>query len=652
MIENKNIYAKFIIISIFLYPQIKTILTKQHLLIQNNIVRNKTYIYNDIAGKKIYYKNINFINSSNVVDSYLYIYFNVSFVNYHFSYKFNKVEVEYSFLFFDKENNIIIPSDLSLYYSLHAFCILNNGNNSIQSISNIYQNKYFSCLEYYELNIYSKFEIKICNDSFNCSYFYLFDSNIFDYNNIKFLRDEKFDFNYINKKFSSLSLKINKTKEGYLLKKSYILQPVCSTKEKAINLKNIWYLKNIYNHYFCFCNGNNCTEDKNFDTCKYYLYLSIIDDNQYLYKKTNYLFYDFIFANRAPGDAFFVFRKMARQNMSVFYLTERKDIYRKYFSGTTKFQRIIPIINKDYQISGNFLERYLYFFLKLKCVISGSGINSKENIFFIIPYITFICLGHGVNYFKKFLYNDYYGSNRYHKILLASDKIVSIAKRYGWKEKNIIKIGLPKWDLFRKHLIVNKKKIHKKCIFTMFTWRNFKKGKYLSPNYFNNIQKLLNHSRLEQLLLDNNITLYISLHHNLLNKRNKIKKSKNSKYIKQEDIINCLYKCDLLISDFSSVIFDFMYRKKPIIIFVPDSDDKNLNELYDDDYLNIINGLKNNTIKFENKFFNLTEAIKKIEYYALNNFQLDRKLKILYAKFNLNSNNNINKFIKYLKTLD
>ena len=95
-----------------------------------------------------------------------------------------------------------------------------------------------------------------------------------------------------------------------------------------------------------------------------------------------------------------------------------------------------------------------------------------------------------------------------------------------------------------------------------------------------------------------------------------------------------------------------MYRKKPIIIFVPDSDDKNLNELYDDDYLNIINGLKNNTIKFENKFFNLTEAIKKIEYYALNNFQLDRKLKILYAKFNLNSNNNINKFIKYLKTLD
>ena len=114
MIENKNIYAKFIIISIFLYPQIKTILTKQHLLIQNNIVRNKTYIYNDIAGKKIYYKNINFINSSNVVDSYLYIYFNVSFVNYHFSYKFNKVEVEYSFLFFDKENNIIIPSDLSL----------------------------------------------------------------------------------------------------------------------------------------------------------------------------------------------------------------------------------------------------------------------------------------------------------------------------------------------------------------------------------------------------------------------------------------------------------------------------------------------------------------------------------------------------------
>ena len=622
--KSINLYKRFLLIVIFFL-----------------FISRKQSLFN--------YKNINFINSFDTN-----IFFNISSVNYYFSYKFNKIEVEYNFQFFDKENenDIIIPSDLSLYYNLHIFCILKNRNNIIQSISNIYQNKYFSCLEYSELNIYSKFEIKICKDSSKCLSFYLFDSHYFNYNNLKYLKDDIFDFNYINEKFSSLSLNIQKSKnELYSLKKCYILKPICSIKEKAVILKNFWHLKNIYNHYFCFCNGHDCKLDNNLDTCKYYLYLSIIDKNKYLYKKTYYLFFDFLYWDRAPGDAFFVFREMEKQNISAFYLTERKDIYNQYFSNSTKFQRIIPIINRQYKISGNILEKYLNFILKLKAVISGSQIDSRENIFFKIPYITFICLGHGVNFFKPFLYNDYYGCNRYNKILLPSKKIISLAKKYGWKEENIIKIGLPKWDLFDKYAFDSKNKINEKCIFTMFTWRNLKKDKNLSPKYFNNIQKLLNHSKLNQLLIAHNITLYLSLHHNLLNDVDKFENGKKFRYINQEEIITCLMKCELVISDFSSIIFDFMYRKKPIIIFIPDSDDKFLSELYDDDYLNIINSLKNNSIKFENKVNGIDEAIKKIEYYVLNNFQLDEHLKTLYKKFNLFGKCNINKFIEYLKSL-
>ena len=161
----------------------------------------------------------------------------------------------------------------------------------------------------------------------------------------------------------------------------------------------------------------------------------------------------------------------------------------------------------------------------------------------------------------------------------------------------------------------------------------------------------MNHSELNQLLIAHNITLYLSLHHNLLNDVDKFENGKKFRYINQEEIITCLMKCELVISDFSSIIFDFMYRKKPIIIFIPDSDDKFLSELYDDDYLNIINSLKNNSIKFENKVNGIDEAIKKIEYYVLNNFQLDEHLKTLYKKFNLFGKCNINKFIEYLKSL-
>ena len=94
-----------------------------------------------------------------------------------------------------------------------------------------------------------------------------------------------------------------------------------------------------------------------------------------------------------------------------------------------------------------------------------------------------------------------------------------------------------------------------------------------------------------------------------------------------------------------------MYRKKPIIIFIPDSEDKSLNKLYDEDYFNIINGLKNNSIEFENKFFKVSDTINKIEHYILNDFHLEPDLKNLYEQFNLTEKNNINRFIEYVKGL-
>ena len=87
-----------------------------------------------------------------------------------------------------------------------------------------------------------------------------------NYNHIKFLNNDKFDINYINEQYFSFSKKVQDPKNDlYLLKKCYISHPICSTKEKAINSKNIWYFKNIYNHYFCFCYGNDCKTNKYFD---------------------------------------------------------------------------------------------------------------------------------------------------------------------------------------------------------------------------------------------------------------------------------------------------------------------------------------------------------------------------------------------------
>ena len=84
---------------------------------------------------------------------------------------------------------------------------------------------------------------------------------------------------------------------------------------------------------------------------------------------------------------------------------------------------------------------------------------------------------------------------------------------------------------------------------------------------------------------------------------------------------------NLLITDFSSVTFDFIYQRKPIIIYIPDSEDPNNKYNYDDDYYNLINSMKNGTIHFENKYNSVEKVINKIIYYINNDFKLESNMK-------------------------
>ena len=183
----------------------------------------------------------------------------------------------------------------------------------------------------------------------------------------------------------------------------------------------------------------------------------------------------------------------------------------------------------------------------------------------------------------------------------------------------------------------------------MFTWRALKKKKYISSYYFNNILKILNNIELNKALQNNNITIYISLHHNLLKNKDLLYSNNYIKYAKQEEILECLCNSSLILSDFSSVIFDFIYQYKPFIIYIPDSNDHNITKIYTQDYVDAINSLKNDSIYFENKFFSVKDTLKKIIYYINHNFRIEKKLKKFYDIFNFKGKNHINNLINYLK---
>ena len=268
-------------------------------------------------------------------------------------------------------------------------------------------------------------------------------------------------------------------------------------------------------------------------------------------------------------------------------------------------------------------------------------------------------MGHGVDFFKDYLLGSYriYGSRINNQVLIPPSKIlVDLAINYGWSKKKIIKINLPRWDRYSQVDHYFSGNITNNSILVMFTWRQTKRWysyTEISEIYHQNIIKLLEDKNLHETLQKYNFTLYFSLHR-LVNKKyirkydEAIQRIENLKFLKQNEISECLAKTNLVVSDFSSVIFDLMSRGKPFVIYIPDAEDKTIKTSYSNDYVKLIERMINGKIKFKNKCFSIKETVNKVISFIENIFEIEPELKKFYDKFHFKINNNTNEFIDYL----
>ena len=646
IINTQNKCIKFFFAIISLYLLIK--------FYHNVFDKNNKYIINYIYSSQI----VNITNLTN-------IYIIATNISYYFSFDYQLVKIKYFVRLMDKNNNIIKPSDLSFIYSLHFLCniYIYESKENIYSFANIYQNKFFFCTEYINITEHIKFGIKICKIDEDIEYeeHYFFSEKLFiNRLNYQFKNNHIFDIFYLKKKYIKLLSKIIESKktnefynETYKLKFSFLKPPINYLKKEITKSKGDWFFENLFDNYFCFCMGRSCIKKNIFyndktNICKYYFYLSIIDDNRNVYRKTNYLLADFFKENAESADAFPIFKEMIKQNLTAYYLTVSKEIYDEFCSNDLNCNKDMPILYGIRKIDGGILEKYLELFLKLKVVIAVTSYNCIDNLFYNIEYITFIFLGHGVTYVKSFLYNNYFSCKKYNKILIPpSEKFIKLALEAGWKPENLIKMSLPRWDNYFIHKI-NKKK--NRSIFVMFTWRQIKNGQKMSDLYYTNIYNLFSNPIINEQLQKNNIILYYTFHHRAKAKR-LIKDNRNIKILNQKEISSLLKNSSLIITDFSSILFDAIVQKKPLILFIPDGLDNNLKEIYEKEYYETILKLKNGTIYLYELFLNINDVINKIVYYIKNDFSLEYKKLEFYNQFNLDNQNNTIKFINYLKKL-
>lgn len=182
-----------------------------------------------------------------------------------------------------------------------------------------------------------------------------------------------------------------------------------------------------------------------------------------------------------------------------------------------------------------------------------------------------VFLQHGVAGNKTITYtkkNDPYFS----QVIVSNDiERLFFTKEYGFSENEVTVTGIARFD----NLAPHPNQYKHKTILIAPTWRHWLRtsqriaaSKYL---YFWN--QLMTSPDLDAILIKNNVKLFFRPHFNMLPFINDFQTNSNSIRIltkKKLFLQDYIKECDLLITDYSSVMYDFFFQQKPAICYMFD----------------------------------------------------------------------------------
>ena len=378
---------------------------------------------------------------------------------------------------------------------------------------------------------------------------------------------------------------------------------------------------------------------------------------QPFFKKDSYILFDNLYeANAECIDTYCVFQYMQKHGIKSYYVIWKENPLYKKLKKENKLKNILVMKRSCKE---NMKNNFDFFFLtwrkllRSKAVITSFGDLCPKitELLYKNKYISYIHSQHGSILLKTFILKcSYLSPLKYNKILISSTNEENIFTKFGWNKNNLIKIGLPRWDLLKKEPQTQKN------IFMMFTWRNsFGKWNknFTTPltetKYYKGIMAFIRSPKLQKLLQNNNVKLIYTLHHSLLNQcREKLDFSASHlEYVPCENISRYIGKADMFITDYSSLFFDFAFLHTPIVFYRPDFDDTTLNG-YD-------RGDMEHAQTMDNKLFNICysidDTIFAIEKYIKNGFILEKENRQKADALFSTKKNITKKFVDYLEKM-
>ena len=259
--------------------------------------------------------------------------------------------------------------------------------------------------------------------------------------------------------------------------------------------------------------------------------------------------------------------------------------------------------------NGKFLERAKYNLKLLYYVATSKYILIDD--FFPLMYVLkirkgtkFIQVWHALGAYKKVGYSrqDIGNPNslthkNYTDAIVSSDLIVhNYAEAFGIDKEKVHPLGIPRTDLFFDEELMNNKKKElyqkydilkgKRIILFAPTFRGSGRKSANYPEEYINLDKIYEK-------LDANDMFVIKLHPFIKNKM-EIREEYKEKIIDMtdyNDINDLLLITDVLITDYSSVIFDYSFMEKPVIFYVPDLEEYNNSRSFYYDYSEYMYGV-------------------------------------------------------------
>ncbi|GEP74753.1 CDP-glycerol glycerophosphotransferase family protein [Weissella thailandensis] len=365
--------------------------------------------------------------------------------------------------------------------------------------------------------------------------------------------------------------------------------------ENEVNFNREIKAYNVYNHFKKYLDKKNIW--------------IVFEKNSFGAHDNAFHFFKYMYENEKHPNTYYVIRKDSPEYKNLSKMQDRVLVY-------MSFKYFLYMFSARVFISSD--TKFHAYNLQRRDSLLAKSMLQKKNVF----------LQHGMNGIKKVPV--------FHKKRGLLDLIIAPSdferdniniKKWGYSPNEVVATGYARWDSY----IDKTDELSYHQIFMMPTWRKSMEGmsreEFLKTRFYKEYQAFLKSPKLKEVLKANNTRLAFFLHPYFKNYVDlfDIDESFTDKYgYLDVDMGNEIMKSSMMISDYSSVVWDMFYLEKPVIFYQFDQEDYLKSE---GAYLNYEKDL------FGDVVFNSDQAVDSIIKYVENGFSEENQYSAMRKKY-------------------